>query len=139
MRSKFRWHSKMDAIERAQNSRYSRARKLYRHILEDLDPQHFTKEEIVNSFNPLTKSKPGGENGDTGSDYPIVNVDFGKSDLALLVKIGLIEFNEDEQTYHITQENIKFAYPKEYWEEEDDEVEQDIRDSYEFIGDNQCT
>ena len=47
--------SQSEAIEGAKNARYTHAKTLYRHILDDLNPQHFTLQDIKDSFNPKVK------------------------------------------------------------------------------------
>ena len=122
--------SKLDAMEGAQNAKFTRARALYKNILEDLDPQHFTLTNVVETLNALTKTKSSG---------PDEIVRFGQSDLNLLVRVGLIKYDREERAYRVVKEDLAFAYPEflQDKEERDYDAEQDIRDSYEFMRDQE--
>lgn len=85
---------KLDYLEGAQNARYTHSQRLYKHILDDLDPQSFTLEEIREGFNVLTKRV--GEDQESLNEHTS-KVDFGPADLALLQELGLIEYEEESR------------------------------------------
>lgn len=114
---------KVDDLEGAQNARYTHAKALYRHILEDLPHDGFTLQDIRDAFNAGTRVGQGSKE-EQKEQTPTMVVDFGQADLDLLAELGLIEFIAEDKTYRLLREDDSFAYSKDAIES-DKEADED--------------
>lgn len=89
----------IDTTEFIENRELTQALEMLKRIIEDLNPEAFSLEEIQHEFNAMTSIS----NPDTA------RVRFGPSHIETLLEDGLIEKSTDEeQHYHVTQAGMNW-------------------------------